>query len=147
VLRAPAFEQTPVESGRSCSIVRATAFFTSWSGQIERARAGKTFLVVGDATLTSCKPISDDALGDATWRLAWTTRHAATACCRSAATTRGATPSAGSETLFDDDGGLVRCGRYQRPPGPTTAVPGAHQPSLPGSPLKGPARSGVTQPP
>jgi transglutaminase-like putative cysteine protease len=35
----------------------------------------------------------------------------------------------------------------QRPPGPTTEASVAHQPSLPGSPLKGPARSGVTQPP
>jgi divinyl chlorophyllide a 8-vinyl-reductase len=59
-----AFEKTLVESGISYSIVRATAFFKSLSGQIERVRAGKPFLVFGDGTLTACKPISDDDLGD-----------------------------------------------------------------------------------
>ncbi len=43
--------------------VRATAFFKSLSGQIERVRSGKSFLVFGDGTLTACKPISDDDLG------------------------------------------------------------------------------------
>ncbi len=59
-----AFEKTLVESGLSYSIVRATAFFKSLSGQIERVRSGKPFLVFGDGTLTACKPISDDDLGD-----------------------------------------------------------------------------------
>jgi divinyl chlorophyllide a 8-vinyl-reductase len=59
-----AFEKTLVESGLSYSIVRATAFFKSLSGQIERVKAGKPFLVFGDGTLTACKPISDDDLGD-----------------------------------------------------------------------------------
>jgi divinyl chlorophyllide a 8-vinyl-reductase len=59
-----AFEKTLVESGLSYSIVRATAFFKSLSGQIERVRAGKPFLVFGDGTLTACKPISDDDLSD-----------------------------------------------------------------------------------
>lgn len=59
-----AFEKTLIESGLSYSIVRATAFFKSLSGQIERVRAGKPFLVFGDGTLTACKPISDDDLGD-----------------------------------------------------------------------------------
>ena len=59
-----AFEKTLVESGLSYSIVRATAFFKSLSGQIRRVRAGKPFLVFGDGTLTACKPISDDDLGD-----------------------------------------------------------------------------------
>jgi divinyl chlorophyllide a 8-vinyl-reductase len=59
-----AFEKTLVESGISYSIVRATAFFKSLSGQIERVKAGKPFLVFGDGTLTACKPISDDDLGD-----------------------------------------------------------------------------------
>ena len=35
------------------------AFFKSLSGQIERLRAGKPFLLFGDGTLTACKPISD----------------------------------------------------------------------------------------
>ena len=59
-----AFEKTLIESGMNYSIVRATAFFKSLSGQIERVRAGKPFLVFGDGTLTACKPISDDDLGD-----------------------------------------------------------------------------------
>ena len=59
-----AFEKTLVESGLHYSIVRATAFFKSLSGQIERFRAGKPFLIFGDGSLTACKPISDDDLGD-----------------------------------------------------------------------------------
>jgi len=59
-----AFEKTLIESGVSYSIVRATAFFKSLSGQVERVRAGKPFLVFGDGTLTACKPISDDDLGN-----------------------------------------------------------------------------------
>jgi divinyl chlorophyllide a 8-vinyl-reductase len=58
-----AFEKALVESGLSYSIVRPTAFFKSLSGQIERVRRGKPFLVFGDGALTSCKPISDDDLG------------------------------------------------------------------------------------
>ncbi len=59
-----AFEKRLIASGLDYSIVRATAFFKSLSGQIERVRAGKPFLVFGDGTLTACKPISDDDLGD-----------------------------------------------------------------------------------
>jgi divinyl chlorophyllide a 8-vinyl-reductase len=44
------------------SIVRPTAFFKSLSGQVERIKQGKPFLVFGDGTLTACKPISDDDL-------------------------------------------------------------------------------------
>jgi divinyl chlorophyllide a 8-vinyl-reductase len=54
-----AFEKALVESGLCYSIVRATAFFKSLSGQIERVRRGKPFLVFGDGELTACKPISD----------------------------------------------------------------------------------------
>ena len=57
-----AFEKVLVESGLAYSIVRPTAFFKSLSGQIERVRRGKPFLVFGDGTLTSIKPISDDDL-------------------------------------------------------------------------------------
>jgi divinyl chlorophyllide a 8-vinyl-reductase len=54
-----AFEQALVESGLTYSIVRPTAFFKSLSGQVERVRRGRPFLVFGDGTLTACKPISD----------------------------------------------------------------------------------------
>jgi len=59
-----AFEKALIESGLSYSIVRATAFFKSLSGQIERVKAGKPFLIFGDGRLTACKPISDDDLGE-----------------------------------------------------------------------------------
>jgi len=59
-----AFEKALIESGLRYSIVRPTAFFKSLSGQVERVRQGKTFLVFGDGTLTACKPISDADLAD-----------------------------------------------------------------------------------
>jgi divinyl chlorophyllide a 8-vinyl-reductase len=58
-----AFERALIESGVTYSIVRATAFFKSLSGQVERVRRGKPFLVFGNGMLTACKPISDDDLG------------------------------------------------------------------------------------
>jgi divinyl chlorophyllide a 8-vinyl-reductase len=59
-----AFEKELIESGLTYSIVRPTAFFKSLSGQIERVRRGKPFLLFGDGRLTACKPISDRDLGD-----------------------------------------------------------------------------------
>ena len=59
-----AFEKVLIESGMNYSIVRPTAFFKSLSGQVERVRQGKPFLMFGDGTLTSCKPISDDDLAN-----------------------------------------------------------------------------------
>ena len=58
-----AFELELMASGLTYSIVRPTAYFKSLSGQIERVRAGKPFLVFGDGRLTACKPISDADLG------------------------------------------------------------------------------------
>lgn len=58
-----AFEEELVGSGLRYSIVRPTAFFKSLSGQIDRVRKGKPYLLFGDGTLTACKPISDDDLG------------------------------------------------------------------------------------
>ncbi len=59
-----AFEMALVESGLTYSIVRPTAFFKSLSGQVDRVRQGKPFLLFGDGQLTACKPISDDDLAD-----------------------------------------------------------------------------------
>jgi divinyl chlorophyllide a 8-vinyl-reductase len=59
-----AFEFELAKSGLRYSIVRPTAFFKSLSGQIERVKRGRPFLVFGDGTLTACKPISDDDLAD-----------------------------------------------------------------------------------
>jgi divinyl chlorophyllide a 8-vinyl-reductase len=57
-----AFETELMNSGLTWSIVRPTAFFKSLSGQIERVRQGRPFLVFGDGRLTACKPISDEDL-------------------------------------------------------------------------------------
>ncbi|WP_428377954.1 NAD(P)H-binding protein [Lichenicoccus sp.] len=54
-----AFEAALVASGLTWSIVRPTAFFKSLSGQVERVRRGRPFLLFGDGALTACKPISD----------------------------------------------------------------------------------------
>jgi len=59
-----AFEKELINSGLTYSIVRPTAFFKSLAGQVKRVRRGKPFLVFGDGTLTACKPISDNDLGD-----------------------------------------------------------------------------------
>jgi divinyl chlorophyllide a 8-vinyl-reductase len=59
-----AFELALIGSGLRYSIVRPTAFFKSLSGQIERVRKGRPFLIFGDGTLTACKPISDRDLGE-----------------------------------------------------------------------------------
>ncbi|MEO7432317.1 MAG: NAD(P)H-binding protein [Dokdonella sp.] len=59
-----AFEKVLVDSGLRHSIVRPTAFFKSLSGQVERVKKGRPFLVFGDGTLTACKPISDDDLAN-----------------------------------------------------------------------------------
>jgi divinyl chlorophyllide a 8-vinyl-reductase len=59
-----AFEAALIASGLRYAIVRPTAFFKSLSGQIERVRNGRPFLVFGDGTLTACKPISDDDLAE-----------------------------------------------------------------------------------
>ena len=59
-----AFEEVLAASGLDYTIVRPTAFFKSLSGQLDRLRRGKPFLVFGDGMLTACKPISDDDLGN-----------------------------------------------------------------------------------
>jgi divinyl chlorophyllide a 8-vinyl-reductase len=57
-----AFEDKLKSSGLTWSIVRPTAYFKSISGQIERVRSGKPFLMFGNGRLTACKPISDEDL-------------------------------------------------------------------------------------
>jgi divinyl chlorophyllide a 8-vinyl-reductase len=59
-----AFEQELINSGLQYSIVRPTAFFKSLSGQIQRVRNGKPFMLFGDGQLTACKPISDGDLAE-----------------------------------------------------------------------------------
>lgn len=59
-----AFERQLVASGLAYSIVRPTAFFKSLSGQVERVKQGRPYLVFGDGTLTACKPIADDDLAE-----------------------------------------------------------------------------------
>ena len=58
-----AFEKELIDSGLTYSIVRPTAFFKSLSGQLQRLKQGKPFLLFGDGRLTACKPISDHDLG------------------------------------------------------------------------------------
>jgi len=58
-----AFEEALMASGLTWSIVRPTAFFKSLSGQVERVKDGKPFLVFGTGEETACKPISDRDLG------------------------------------------------------------------------------------
>ncbi|MEM1416710.1 MAG: NAD(P)H-binding protein [Myxococcota bacterium] len=57
-----AFEAELGQHGIGYAIVRPTAFFKSLSGQIERVRQGKAFLVFGEGTEIACKPISDGDL-------------------------------------------------------------------------------------
>jgi divinyl chlorophyllide a 8-vinyl-reductase len=59
-----AFEAALMRSGLDWTIVRPTAFFKSLSGQVERVKAGRPFLVFGDGRLTSSKPISDRDLAE-----------------------------------------------------------------------------------
>jgi len=57
-----AAEAALAASGLRYSIVRPTAYFKSLSGQLDRLRAGRPFLVFGDGRVTACKPISDGDL-------------------------------------------------------------------------------------
>lgn len=56
------FEEALTRSGISHSIVRPTAFFKSLSGQVERVKSGKPFLMFGNGELTRCKPIAEGDL-------------------------------------------------------------------------------------
>ena len=54
-----AFENELQTSSIPYDVIRPTAFFKSLSGQIERIKKGKSFLLFGNGDLTSCKPISE----------------------------------------------------------------------------------------
>lgn len=57
-----AFERALIGSGLAYTIVRPTAYFKSLSGQVDRVKRGKPWLLFGDGALTACKPISDGDL-------------------------------------------------------------------------------------
>jgi divinyl chlorophyllide a 8-vinyl-reductase len=57
-----AFEHELRQAPVRHSIVRPTAFFKSLSGQIERVKAGKPYVVFGDGELTACTPIAEREL-------------------------------------------------------------------------------------
>ena len=54
-----AFEAVLAKAPINHTIIRPTAFFKSLSGQVERVRSGKPFMIFGNGELTRCKPISD----------------------------------------------------------------------------------------
>ena len=57
-----AFENALIESGLTYSIVRPTVFFKSLSGQVDRLKRGRPYLLFGDGMMTASKPIGDDDL-------------------------------------------------------------------------------------
>jgi divinyl chlorophyllide a 8-vinyl-reductase len=59
-----AFEAELRASSLQWTLVRPTAFFKSLSGQVQRVRAGRPFMVFGDGRLTACKPIADEDLAE-----------------------------------------------------------------------------------
>lgn len=59
-----AFENALIGSGINYSIVRPTAFFKSLSGQVERVKKGKPFLLFDNGEITACKPVSDHDLAE-----------------------------------------------------------------------------------
>ncbi|HEX4933461.1 MAG TPA: NAD(P)H-binding protein [Gemmatimonadaceae bacterium] len=59
-----AFEEALMGSGLTWSIVRPTAFFKSLSGQVQRVRDGRPYVMIGDGALTRCKPIGDDDVAE-----------------------------------------------------------------------------------
>jgi len=59
-----AFETQLRSSSLEWTIVRPTAYFKSLSGQLDRVRQGRRFMVFGNGRLTACKPISDRDLAE-----------------------------------------------------------------------------------
>ena len=59
-----AFENDLICSGIPYSIIRPTAFFKSLSGQVERVKQGKKFIIFDSGERTACKPISEADLSN-----------------------------------------------------------------------------------
>lgn len=59
-----AAERALQASDRAWTIVRPTAYFKSLSGQFERVRQGRRFVVLGDGRRNACRPISDRDLAE-----------------------------------------------------------------------------------
>ncbi len=59
-----AFEKSLINSGVNYTIVRATSFFKSLSGQVKKVKNGKKFIYFDDGQRTSCKPISEKNLAE-----------------------------------------------------------------------------------
>ena len=55
-----AFEKELIRSNMTYSIVRPTAFFKSLSGQLDRIKKGKSFIIFDSGENTWCKPISEN---------------------------------------------------------------------------------------
>ncbi len=59
-----AIENELIHSGISYAIIRPTAFFKSLSGQLERVKSGKSFIIFDNGMNNSCKPISECDLAE-----------------------------------------------------------------------------------
>ena len=59
-----AFEKILINSGINYTIIRATSFFKSLSGQVKKVKNGKKFIYFDDGQRTSCKPISEKNLAE-----------------------------------------------------------------------------------
>ena len=88
------------DRGMRYSIVRPTAFFKSLSGQVERVRRGKPFLIFGDGRLTACKPISDARPCRLSGRLRRGSRRCGTAVLPIGGPGEAITPREQGEALF-----------------------------------------------
>ncbi len=59
-----AIENELIHSGITYTIIRPTAFFKSLSGQVDRVKSGKRFIIFDEGMNNSCKPISEHDLAE-----------------------------------------------------------------------------------
>ena len=59
-----AMENELIHSGITYTIIRPTAFFKSLSGQVDRVKSGRKFIIFDNGETTSCKPISECDLAE-----------------------------------------------------------------------------------